>query len=89
MTQNKMVLQGTGRHQEQKKELARNREGRIIYPEDGGRAFIRNVGRLLPDYTAPYPRRQVIFECTSSQPNEGKAERDKRRPVNCGSKKER
>jgi hypothetical protein len=27
-------------------------------PEDGGSTFLRNVGRLLPDYTALYSRRE-------------------------------
>jgi hypothetical protein len=35
-------------------------QGRIC-SEDGGRLFLRNVGKL-PDYTASYPRRQLFQE---------------------------
>jgi hypothetical protein len=27
-------------------------------PDDGGRKHLRNVGKLIPDYTAQYPRKQ-------------------------------
>jgi hypothetical protein len=30
----------------------------IIYPEDGGSMFLRNVSEYLRDYTASHPRRQ-------------------------------
>jgi hypothetical protein len=30
-------------------------------PDDGGSKHLRNVGKLLLDYTAQHPRRQVIF----------------------------
>jgi hypothetical protein len=30
MTPNKMVLPGTGRHQEERKELAKNKKGKIV-----------------------------------------------------------
>jgi hypothetical protein len=29
-----------------------------VRPEDGGSKYIRNVGKILPDYTAHQPRRQ-------------------------------
>jgi hypothetical protein len=29
--------------------------GSLFYPEDGGRMFLRNIGKLLPDYTASHP----------------------------------
>jgi hypothetical protein len=31
--------------------------GLQLHPEDGGRKFHRNVSKVLPDYTASYPRR--------------------------------
>jgi len=34
----------------------------LIYPEDGGNTFFRNVGKFLPDYyTASYSRRRYSF----------------------------
>jgi hypothetical protein len=30
----------------------------LLNPNDGSSAFLRNVGGILPDYTALYPRRQ-------------------------------
>jgi hypothetical protein len=32
--------------------------GILSGPEDGGNTFLRNVGKLLPDYMASHPRRQ-------------------------------
>jgi hypothetical protein len=29
----------------------------VAYPEDGGSTFLGNIGELLPDYMASYPRR--------------------------------
>jgi hypothetical protein len=34
---------------------------RPISPDDGGRKYLRNVDKLIPDYTAQLPRRQSIF----------------------------
>jgi hypothetical protein len=30
----------------------------LFDPEDEGRMYLRNVGELLPDYTASHPRRR-------------------------------
>jgi hypothetical protein len=32
--------------------------GLLFDPEDGGNTFVRNVGKLLPDYITSHPRRQ-------------------------------
>jgi hypothetical protein len=34
----------------------------LLYLEDGGRPFLRNIGELLPDYAASHP--QKIFRVT-------------------------
>jgi hypothetical protein len=34
--------------------------GLLFYPEEGGRPFLRSVGKHIPDYTAPRPRRQFF-----------------------------
>jgi hypothetical protein len=33
-------------------------------PDDGGSKHLRNVGKLLPDYTAQQPRRQSSSDST-------------------------
>jgi hypothetical protein len=35
--------------------------GLLFDPEAGGSMFLRNVRKLLPDYTASYPRRQSTY----------------------------
>jgi hypothetical protein len=41
--------------------------GLLFYPDDGGSAFLRNIGELLPDYTVSHPIRQVLFMFTAER----------------------
>jgi hypothetical protein len=34
----------------------------LFYTGDGDSGFLRNVGKILPDYTESHPRRQFIFQ---------------------------
>jgi hypothetical protein len=38
----------------------------ILYPEEGGKNFLRNVGKYLPDYTASHPTTQYNHHCLRS-----------------------
>jgi hypothetical protein len=34
----------------------------LLYPDDGGSMFVRNVAKLLPDYTALQPMMPILTE---------------------------
>jgi hypothetical protein len=52
--------------------------GLLFDPEDGRNLFLRNVGLLLPDYTAVYPRKwnfSEVFHLTYTFTSSGRMQR--------------